>query len=70
MTKPAHYRIARYPDGTLRWAFSHTTGYEWVNTGVVIPSNVWSHVAVMYDNGLVKSFLNGRSSTRSNWPVR
>ena len=60
MTKPAHYRIARYPDGTLRWAFSHTTGYEWVNTGVVIPSNVWSHVAVTYDNGLVESFLNGR----------
>ena len=60
VTKPAHYRIARYPDGTLRWAFSHTTGYNWVNTGVVIPLNQWSHVAVTYDQGLVKSFLNGK----------
>ena len=60
VTKPAHYRVARYPDGTLRWAFSHTTGYDWVNTGAVIPLNLWSHVTVTYDHGLVKSYLNGR----------
>ena len=60
VTKPAQYRIARYPDGTLRWAFSHTTGYNWVNTGAVIPMNLWSHVAVTYDQGLVRSYLNGR----------
>ena len=51
----AQYRIARYPDGTLRWAFNHTTGFNWVNTGVVIPGNLWSHVAVTYDAGLVKT---------------
>jgi hypothetical protein len=60
VTKPAHYRIARYPDGTLRWAFSRTTGYAWVNTGAVIPYQHWSHVALTYDNGLVKSYVNGR----------
>jgi len=59
-TKPAQYRIARYPDGTLRWAFSRTTGYTWVNTGAVVPYQQWSHVAVTYDNGLVKSYVNGR----------
>ena len=60
VTKPAQYRIARYPDGTLRWAFSRTTGYAWVNTGAVIPYQHWSHVALTYDNGLVKTYVNGR----------
>jgi Concanavalin A-like lectin/glucanases superfamily/Bacterial Ig-like domain (group 3)/MBG domain (YGX type) len=60
VTKPAQYRIARYPDGTLRWAFSRTTGYTWVNTGVVIPYQHWSHVALTYDNGLVNSYVNGK----------
>jgi hypothetical protein len=59
VTKPAQYRIARYLDGTLRWAFSHSGGYTWVNTGAIIPAQQWSHVAVAYDNGLVKSYLNG-----------
>jgi hypothetical protein len=59
-TKPAQYRIARFPDGTLRWAFSHTTGYNWVNTGAIIPYQQWSHVAVTYDNGFVNSYVNGR----------
>ena len=60
VAKPAFYRIARYPDGTLRYAFSRTTGYDWVNTGVVLPGNAWSHVAVAYDAGLVKTYVNGR----------
>jgi hypothetical protein len=60
VTKPANYRIARYPDGTLRWAFSQTDGYTWVNTGVVLPTSLWSHVAVSYENGLVRSYVNGR----------
>ena len=60
VTKPAQYRVARFPDGTLRWAFSHTTGFGWVNTGVIIPYQYWSHVAISYDNGLVKTYLNGR----------
>jgi hypothetical protein len=60
VTKPAQYRIARFPDGTLRWAFSRTTGYDWVNTGAVIPYQYWSHVALTHDNGLVNSYINGR----------
>jgi len=60
VTKPAQYRVARFPDGTLRFAFSHTTGFGWVNTGVVIPYQHWSHVAITYDNGLVNTYLNGR----------
>ncbi|HMD36177.1 MAG TPA: LamG-like jellyroll fold domain-containing protein, partial [Vicinamibacterales bacterium] len=57
---PVQYRIARYFDGTLRWAFNTTAGFNWVNTGVSIPLNTWSHVAVTYKDGLVTSYLNGR----------
>ncbi len=60
VSNPLQYRIARYPDGTLRWAFNQTTGFDWVNTGVQIPSGVWSHVAVTYQDGLVRSYVNGR----------
>ncbi|HEY3161420.1 MAG TPA: LamG-like jellyroll fold domain-containing protein [Vicinamibacterales bacterium] len=60
VSKPNQYRVARFPDGTLRWAFSQTTGFDWVNTGVVIPDSVaWTHVAVSYDAGLVKTYVNG-----------
>jgi hypothetical protein len=57
---PLQYRIARYADGTLRWAFNTTTGFDWVNTGVQIPLNIWSHVAVTVKDGVVRSYLNGR----------
>src|SRR5439155_9581925 len=60
VSKPAHYRVARYPDGTLRWAFSQTTGFTWVNTGIVVPGNTSTHIAVSYDAGLVKTYVNGR----------
>jgi hypothetical protein len=60
VSKPAQYRIARYFDGTLRWAFNQDGVLAWVNTGVVIPGNVWTHVAVVYDHGLVKTYMNGR----------
>ena len=60
VSKPAQYRIARYPDGTLRWAFNQDGMLAWVNTGVVIPGNTWTHVAVAYDHGLVKTYVNGR----------
>ncbi len=69
VTKPAQYRVARFPDGTLRWAFSHTTGFGWVNTGVVIPYQNWSHVAISYDNGLVKIVLERQAGahTATQW---
>ncbi|HMD37508.1 MAG TPA: LamG-like jellyroll fold domain-containing protein, partial [Vicinamibacterales bacterium] len=60
VSNPLQYRIARYPDGTLRWAFNQTTGFDWVNTGVKLPAGVWSHVAVTYKDGLVRSYVNGR----------
>jgi len=56
---PLQYRVARFPDGTLRWAFNTSTGFDWVNTGVQIPFNAWSHIAITYSGGLVQTFING-----------
>src|SRR5207249_6505597 len=40
--------------------FSQTTGFTWVNTGIVVPGNTSTHIAVSYDAGLVKTYVNGR----------
>ena len=60
VSKPAQYRVARFLDGTLRWAFSQATGFAWVNTGVVLPNNAWTHVAVSFDGTAGRTYVNGR----------
>jgi len=61
VSKEDQFRIARFPDGTVRWAFANTNpGFVWVNTGVIIPAGVWTHVVVTYDHGVVKTYVNGR----------
>src|SRR5262249_54356579 len=52
VNNPSQYRIARYPDGTLRWAVHQTTGFDWVNTGVPIPAYLWSHISGTHHGGV------------------
>jgi len=60
-SKEDQFRIARFADGTVRFAFNNADpGYVWVNTGAVLPLNTWSHLALTYDNGVVKTYINGR----------
>ena len=41
-------------------AFANTNpGWNWINTGAVAPLNQWTHVTVTYDNGLIKTYING-----------
>lgn len=61
LSKEGEYEMARYLDGTIRWAFANTNpGWDWVNTGFVAPLNQWTHVAVTYSNGVVKTYANGQ----------
>ncbi|MEI6666710.1 MAG: MBG domain-containing protein [Acidobacteriota bacterium] len=54
------YEVARYADGSIRFAFNNTSpGWAWINSGAMTPVNTWSHVAVTYDSGAVKTYLNG-----------
>ena len=58
--KEGEYEVARFADGTIRWAFANTApGFAWVSTGSVAPLNQWTHVSVTYDQGTVKTYANG-----------
>jgi len=60
VNKEGEYELARFTDGTIQWAFANTNpGWNWVNTGYVAPLNQWTHVAVTYDGGIVKTYING-----------
>jgi len=60
VNKEGEYELARFTDGTIQWAFANTNpGWNWVNTGYVAPLNQWTHVAVTYDGGVVKTYING-----------
>ncbi|MEN3326473.1 MAG: hypothetical protein V7638_1280, partial [Acidobacteriota bacterium] len=60
INKEGEYEVARFQDGTIQWAFANTNpGWTWINTGYVAPLNQWTHVAVTYDSGVVKTYING-----------
>ena len=60
INKEGEYELARFQDGTIQWAFANTNpGWNWINTGYVAPLNQWTHVAVTYDSGVVKTYING-----------
>ncbi|MCW5626351.1 MAG: hypothetical protein KIT73_16675, partial [Burkholderiales bacterium] len=60
MNREGEYEVARFADGSIRWAFANTNpGWNWINTGYVAPTNEWTHIAVVYDRGLVQTYANG-----------
>lgn len=60
VNKEGEYEIARFPDGTIRWAIANSSpGWFWTNTEVVAPLNQWTHVAFTYNGVIAKTFING-----------
>ena len=60
VNKEGEYEIARFPDGTLRWALANASpGWDWVDTGAAIPLGEWTRVAVAYDGARVRTWTNG-----------
>src|SRR5678815_376732 len=58
--KEGEYVIARFPDGSIQWGFANTNpGWQFVNTGQTAPLNQWTHIAVVYDGGTIKTYING-----------
>jgi hypothetical protein len=58
--KEGEFGVARFTDGTIRWAFANTDpGWKWIDTKAIASLNTWSHVAVTFDNGTVTTYLNG-----------
>ena len=61
VNKEGSYEVARFPDGTIRWAIATTVTntWAWIDTEVVVPLDEWHHVAVSYDGDRVRTYLNG-----------
>jgi hypothetical protein len=60
LSKEGEYVINRFPDGTIQWGFANSNpGWAFINTGYVAPLNQWTHIAITYDNGSIKTYANG-----------
>ena len=61
ISREGEYEIYRAADGQIRYAFANTTpGWTWVNPGVTAPLNTWTQIALVYDAGVVSTYLNGQ----------
>lgn len=65
INKESSYEIARFPDGTIRYALSANgagSDWGWTNTGLVAPLSRWSHISMIKNGTTVTFYLNGTSS--------
>lgn len=60
VVKEGEYVLSRLPNGRIQWAFANSNpGWQLTNTGFAAPLNEWTHIAVTYDNGTIKTYANG-----------
>lgn len=60
VNREGEYEVYRFADGTIQWAFANTTpGWTMINTGYVAPLNSWTHIAVVYEAGVIRTYANG-----------
>ena len=49
VNKEGEYELARFSDGTVRFAVSNADpGWTWISTGYVVPEGTWTHIAFTY----------------------
>jgi hypothetical protein len=60
ISKEGEYGVTRFADGRIRWVFANANpGWAWIDTGYAAPQDQWSHIVVVYDAGVIKTFANG-----------
>ncbi|MDJ0504089.1 MAG: hypothetical protein PX635_02435, partial [Nostocales cyanobacterium LE14-WE12] len=48
-------------DNIIYYAVANSNpGWNWISTGYGVKSNEWSHVAFSYENGRIKTYVNGQ----------
>jgi subtilase family serine protease/subtilisin-like proprotein convertase family protein len=46
--------------GEIQWNFNNANpGSGWQGTGYFAPLNTWTHITLVYDNGLISTYANG-----------
>jgi RHS repeat-associated protein len=59
MCKEGEYELG-IVGGHLQWALANTNpGWSWRDTGFAPPANQWTHVATVYDQGVVRTYVSG-----------
>ena len=75
LSKEGEYEIARFADGSIRYAIDITTAqgtWIWIDTGFDAPLNQWTHLALTYDGSLLRFYANGtlvHTNARTAGPV-
>lgn len=60
MAKEGEYELAIFPKGELKFAFAnYRPGWKWTTTEVFIPYDQWTHIAITYKLGLIRTYING-----------
>ncbi|MDJ0662844.1 MAG: Calx-beta domain-containing protein, partial [Crocosphaera sp.] len=60
INKEGEYEVWRQSNGEIRLGFGNSSsGWTIVETGYFMPENEWTHIAVTYENGLIKTYANG-----------
>jgi hypothetical protein len=65
INKESSYEIARFADGTFRYALSangNGTDWSWYNTTLKAPLNTWTHFALVKSGSTVTFYVNTSSS--------
>jgi uncharacterized repeat protein (TIGR02059 family) len=60
--KENDYELARYPDGSIRFAITGSASgdwWGWHDTGYIAQLNTWTHVALTFSSGIATVFING-----------
>lgn len=59
MGREGEYLLARGGDGTIYYAKATGTSFAWRDTSVVVPSQVWFHLALTFDGTTFRLYTNG-----------
>src|SRR6185503_16394024 len=57
--KEGEYLLARWSRVLSYCLANSSPGWGWYSTGVPLPLNVWTHVLLVYTNGVILSYTNG-----------
>jgi hypothetical protein len=61
LSHPAQYSLQRLADGSIQWTFQQNDGGS-ISATIpnALPQDVWTHLAVTYEGGLVNTYVNGQ----------